>query len=259
MKYIDIVRFYKIFLFFLLCACVSPMKAGTITVSSFEYAEIMKNPDAMYVCCDENMSDIKQVVFEISKLDKDKTSPLHLFKRFLRSGFNFVLYDEAVHVLEYAELVVQKKAIEMGNKKIKHVAKKLAVVIQQVLNKELHYDVKQLLSQQRIIEIFPITEDDINTEQRSITIHETIDAKDNVIFKKNIRIHGTLKAYADALFKDKAQFEKTVKFKKNITVKDTVVADSLSVNDAVIQFLEVPGGIVITDVSLDNASITDAF
>ena len=78
-----------------------------------------------------------------------------------------------------------------------------------------------------------------------------------------MRVHGVFKAYKDAIFKskavfeDKATFNKSVTFKKNITVQDTIVANVLSVNDAVIQSLEIPGGITITDLSLNTLSVTD--
>ena len=117
MKYIDLACLYKFFLFFLLSASISLIKTAEITLSRFEYAEIMKNPDASYVCFDERMSDIKELIFDISKFDKDKASPLHAFKRFLRRGFNVGLYDEVVHVLEYAELIVQKKLLRLVIKK----------------------------------------------------------------------------------------------------------------------------------------------
>src|SRR5579863_8867840 len=135
MKYIDVSRSHSIFLsFILLFTTFLPMKAGGITLSTVEQAEVMKNPDAVYICLDESMSDIKSVIFELSKLDKDKISPLHSFKRYLRNGFNIGLYDEVIHVLEYAELVVQKKSTEVGKAKIKPIAKKLDAIIQKVIN-----------------------------------------------------------------------------------------------------------------------------
>src|SRR5581483_8398121 len=114
-----------------------------IQLSEKEKAEIMKRPGVEYVCFSEKLSDIKNFIFDISKFDKDKTSPLHEFKRYLRKGFNIGLYDDVIHILEYAELVIRKKALEVGEKKIKPFMRKLKIIIQQVINKELHYDIKK--------------------------------------------------------------------------------------------------------------------
>jgi hypothetical protein len=113
-------------------------KEEKIILSEADYAEFMKNPKDDYISLNPDLSDIKDLIIVISKLDKDKKSILHAFKRYVRHGFTIALYDEVIHVLEYAEFIVQKKALEIGKKKMKPVMKRLRNIINKVLNKSLH-------------------------------------------------------------------------------------------------------------------------
>src|SRR5579872_4036355 len=102
-----------VFLLSLFLSASFSVQAQRPALSKAEYAEMKKNPNAVYVCLDSSLSDIKNLICEISKYDKNKNSSLYSFKKYMEQGFNIGLYEEVLYVLEYADVIIQKKSAHL--------------------------------------------------------------------------------------------------------------------------------------------------
>src|SRR5436190_16582691 len=141
-----------------------------------ELSEAVENT---YICLDDSMSEISQVVNEISALDSNLDSPIHLLKRHLESGYLLGLRDEVVGVLEYADWFMNQQPIT--NEK-RAVAPKLDRVIDQVLSGDLN-----------------MSEEDVMKSPHLFKIDERLLVKGKAIFKnivvmdKKLRAHGKVR------------------------------------------------------------------
>ena len=171
----------------------------------------------MYICLDESLSDIVQLTHDISNLDTNADSPIHLLQRYLESGYLLGLYDEIVNVLEYADWFINQQQIAETQQVL---ATRLDRVIKQVINGDLN-----------------MTEEDVmrSPHLRLLTINERMLVKGKAIFdnivvmEKKSRVHGKARFYEDVKFKDEVTFEDDV-----ILDGDVIINGTLSVQNEII-------------------------
>src|SRR5436190_6129650 len=141
-----------------------------------ELSEAVEN---VYICLDESMSEIFQVVNEISNLDSNLDSPVHLLKKYLENGYVLGLRDEMIGVLEYADWFMNQQPITYEKRAI---ASKLDRVIDQVLSGDLN-----------------MSEEDVMKSPHLFKIDERLLVKGKAIFKnivvmdKKLRAHGKVR------------------------------------------------------------------
>src|SRR5436190_21526401 len=208
--------------------------------------ELSESVENTYVCLDESMSEISQVVNEISALDSDLDSPIHLLKRHLENGYMLGLRDEVVDVLEYADWFMNQQPITNEKRAI---ASKLDHVIDQVLSGDLN-----------------MTEEDVMKSSHLFKIDETLLVKGKALFKnivvmdKKLRVHGRARFYDRVTFKDHVKFKEDVTFEDDVVFKDEVIfedgvtfEESLTVTDLVV--LSCLDDLCVTTLSVVDESI----
>ena len=116
MKRVQVSRFFSIFSFFV--SLISPFQLPAVIeplrVSDVEQLCIPKNSEESYVCLDKSLSPFFDVICEISELDNNIDSPIHVLRKYLEDGFVVGLNDDIVEVMIYAEsfLKHQKESAE---------------------------------------------------------------------------------------------------------------------------------------------------
>src|SRR5882724_3029119 len=132
MKSTRLSRFCSIFLSFALL--ISPLPLAAM-VEDFSFSlgsesfELSDNKN-LYVCLDKRITDIAQVVSEISSLENDETSPIALLKKYLDDGFIVGLRDEVLFVLEYADSLLRSQQGDYSEELLR----KLTAVTEDILS-----------------------------------------------------------------------------------------------------------------------------
>src|SRR5438552_1190804 len=181
---------------------------------SDEVNQVVQN---IYICLDEGMSDIAQLTRDISLLDTNVDSPIHLLKRHLENGYLLGLHDEIVGVLEYAYWFMNQQE-KTEDKQV--LAVRLERVIDQVINGALN-----------------MTEEDVmrSPHLRLLTVNERMIVKGKTIFdnivvmEKKLRVHGKARFYEDVKFKDEVTFEDDVLFEEDVTIEGTLTVNNITV------------------------------
>jgi len=210
--------FYTVVVF-MLCNDVL-LKPDVTTLSN----EATQNSE-LYISLEKHLSDITQVIHDISLLDGDDASPVHLLKNHIENGFKIGIYDEVAHVLEYAYWFLGKQP---ENAQTKTLTTRLNAVIQHMLSGALTIDEKVARSKYELLKL----------DKRLVVAGKAI-FKSNVVINKKLRAHG------------RCRFYKCVKF------KDCVKIDgNLSATDIVVQNLTVDG--CIENLCVNNLSVVDS-
>ncbi len=234
------------------------VNAHSIILSQAEYKEVTSNVQDTYICLDESLSDIKNIICDISIFDHDKTSPVYELKKHIDQGFNFCFYEKMIDALEYAERVIGQEILRKETQQICDIAERFSYITEKVLSKQLNYE--------NIKDSILIKEENSNDEyiSRAPTrvFHENVEVEKHLIVKKETRLHERLKSYGKALFKKKSTFDGNAHFKKNVTIDQELTADSFSTSDAIISGNLTVNSIDITGssggITIDSLTATDA-
>jgi len=101
-----------------------------IFLSEIELQEIFQNPDYSYVCLSKNISNIEDIIEEISKVDKDQNSPVFALKKHIELGYSIGRENAVVQVLEYAQQALEQNRTELEGADV--IAEDLEAVISHV-------------------------------------------------------------------------------------------------------------------------------
>src|SRR5438477_12354348 len=131
MKNISLSHFYSIIFFFALFTAPLPLLG---TIENNVTSHNMDNQNTLYINLDKNISNIAQVIFEISTVDNNANSPIHLLRKHLENGFVLALKDEVIQVLEYANWLLERQKNNSSNQQL---LTKFYHVVEQVLDGKL--------------------------------------------------------------------------------------------------------------------------
>src|SRR5690606_5171589 len=205
----DIFPFYSLVLFSLSFLLTLPL-----SLSAHE------KHNNYYVSLNESISDLSDIITQISRLDNSNESPLHILRKDLEDGAVIVSQGELLEILNYAHELADKQ--EFQNKK--GLINKINDVIEQIMNGKL------------------TSNDNVNIERSHLPlqrINKRIAVlgkalfKSNVIFDKKIRVH------------ERARFYENVRFQNNVAIDG-----ALSVQDLLIEGC-------IANLCAENLSVVD--
>src|SRR5579872_1296626 len=227
--------------------------AGTLLVSSLPVAAIAQDiavnisewhtdiinqdSDPSYIYLGKELSNIAEVLSQISGLEQTNNSPLYELKKHIDNGFLFIEYDEIIQMVEYAQSVIQKCSFLCND--YKDIAVKLELLINQIINGDLTMDAATVMRSPHL---------------RTVVINENIDVLGESKFHKHIRtkqgIHmsGKLKVAKSATFKN------NVHIKGTLSVADILVG-SLSITDLVV--VSCVDSLCVNSLSTTDLIVTD--
>ena len=200
-------KFIFSFSFVFLLSFFSPLlviaKKRSINISSAKQ-------ENLYIRLDRSLSDIGSLVEELSDLDSDVHSPLHLLKKHIADGFVIGLEEEVLQVLEYADwfLTTQQDSEDKRN-----FEGRLSCIVSQVLEGALTVD-EDMVIRDNALQLLKINE--------RISVLGKALFKNDVVIEKNLYVHGKASFHEDVSFKDDVHFEDEVKFKDSVKFKDKV-------------------------------------
>ena len=151
MKITHLSRGYSLFLSFALLVAPLPLSAVakamadrsaiaqdiTKNISEFEADIIAQNPRISYVYLGKELSDIAQVIAQLSDLDEQENSPLHELNAHIKNGFSLAEYNATVETLEYAALMLRRNHTQLDSEYAEKISADLDEIIQQVVDGSL--------------------------------------------------------------------------------------------------------------------------
>ena len=199
-----------------------------IRLSEVELQEIFNNPTRSYVYVG-NVSNIADVMTELSKLDKNPTSLVHGLVAHIQKGFNIGNYDAVAQALEEAEQLLIENADDLGEEKVEELTRSLDAIIEQVIEERLSLDA-ELLS---FLKDSVVTQDDETRGcckpkphchgLRLLVIKEKLDVLGKAKFRQDVTFKD------DVTFEDEVTFEDTVVFEAPVTIASAVIDCDLTV------------------------------
>src|SRR5437762_7079889 len=166
-----------------------------------DISKVIPNEETPYISFDKELADIAN---EISALDPDVNSPIHLFKKHIDTGYVVGLRDEVMKVLEYADwLINQQQNIpekQSVSQKVNTASKKVARGCCNISKKQArHSGCLQLLK-----------------------LKKKLLVKGPSIFEKDVTIGGKLCVHGKACFFEEVKFKDDVKFEEDVVFEDDV-------------------------------------
>src|SRR5579862_7359692 len=108
-----------------------------IHLSEVELQEIFSNPKRSYVYVGREVSNIADIIEEISKLEDNQNSAVWGLKNHINNGFVIGNYDAVAQALEQAELTLKKHADSLDATKARDLSQSLDNIINQVIEDRL--------------------------------------------------------------------------------------------------------------------------
>ncbi|HLW73240.1 MAG TPA: tail fiber domain-containing protein [Candidatus Babeliales bacterium] len=212
---------YFVFLTTILSLSANEQNEIQIHISEVELQEIFNNPDRSYVYVGNEVSDIADVIAEISKFDDNKDSFLWGLRNHIEKGFVIGNYEAVVQALEQAELVLRNKVSLSDENKANDLSRSLNNIIEQVIEEKLTLNAELLaFLRDKVDGVENVTQ---RSGLRLLVINEKIDVLGRAKFKK------------DVVFKDHVEFEHFVKFDGNVKFAQNVTIEgTLSAADEVV-------------------------
>jgi hypothetical protein len=189
-----------------------------IYLSEVELQEIFSNPKRSYVYVGKEISNIANIIEEVSKLEDNQNSAVWGLKNHIDKGFVIGNYDAVAQALEQADVLLKKHVDADASRAL---SQSLNDVITQVTEDNLTLDA----------EILAFAKDQVNVQENDATRS----GLRLLVVDERMNIHGRVKFYKDAFFKDHATFDHYVKFKGNTKFeKNVAIEGNLSVTDLVV-------------------------
>ena len=141
-------RFFTLFISFSLLIAPLPLPAMAeeiaINISSAEADIITRNADELYIYLGKELSNIGEIITQLTDFDEDRNSPLHALREHIANGFSLAEYDAVVETLKYAELLVERKLTQLDSTEIKQLGSHLDAIVDDVINDLLTVNREQL-------------------------------------------------------------------------------------------------------------------
>src|SRR5580692_4858662 len=179
-----------------------------IHLSEVELQEIFSNPKRSYVYVGREVSNIADVIEEISKLEDNQNSAVWGLRNHIEKGFVIGNYDAVAQALEQAEIALKKHADSLDANKARDLSQSLSNIINQVIEDNLSLDA----------EVLSFVKDQVNVAEADATR----DGLRLLVVNERMNVHGRNKFFEDVFFKDHATFDHYVKFKGNVKFEKNV-------------------------------------
>lgn len=193
-------------------------------LSETELAQLKENKDEIYIYCDKKHSKITEFISEISKLDKDKNSPVWQLHDHIKKGFSIGRRDAIVEALGHAEKTLDKNSHYLTKEKVKQIQAILSSIIKAITTDKLI-----VVHPESSASINDIPFDEDFEAMRSKDSSKDIKVRKPVSFFKHVKFKNNVKFVGDATFEDGVKFTHHALFEKNVKIKG-----SLSVSDETI-------------------------
>src|SRR5579863_7833495 len=246
MNHIRLPRLLSLFISFSLLVGPLPLSSMAndlaVSLSEREIGIVDRNPNASYVYLGKELSNIAELLLQISEFDNETNSPLQELKNHIECGFLIAEHDAVLEVLEYAQSIVERNVSQ------EKIGVHLDEIINQVTSGALAIDAMNRAS-----------------HLRTLVINENMDVLGESTFHKHIKTKQGIHILG------KLKVDQSAKFKKNVTIDgtlsvanlavtscmDNLCVNTLSVVDATIDNLTYGGTLSITDLALQNLSVTN--
>src|SRR5438445_1163304 len=128
----------------ILSISANEQQESQIYLSEIELQEIFNNPNRSNVYIGREVSEIAEVIEEISKFDDNEDSFVVALANHIAKGFSIGNYDAVAQALEQAELVLRNHADRLGEDKVLALSRSLNNIIEQVIEDKLSLDAELL-------------------------------------------------------------------------------------------------------------------
>ncbi len=235
---------------------MSPLKAQSIT----------HNEDTSYVDFGTELSNIAEIISQLSDLDEKNDSILHELHKHIKNGSSFAEYDAVIATLEYAENILQKNYTHLDTTYAEKITADLNEIIDNVINGSLIRRPTLVIVDNIDVLGKATIAQHIKTQQ-GISIAGKLKVGKSAKFKNNVTIKGVLSA-VDAVVENLIVSDCMNNLCVNNLSATDIVVDNISINgtlsitDAVIENLVVQdcmNNLCVNNLSVTNAVITDLF
>jgi hypothetical protein len=159
-----------------------------IYLSAVEVQEMFDNPTRSYVYVGRDVSNLADVIAEISKLEEDENSPVRALEEHIKKGFVIGNYEGVALALEHAEAVLNR--IEPD--RTSDLSRALNAIVEQVAAEQLNIDAT-ILEAAHVEAPETRACGSCNSHcLRKLVIKEKADFLNDVRFRKDVRIDGSL-------------------------------------------------------------------
>lgn len=236
--------------------------SGSLRLSKREGEEVIKYPEVAYAYLGDELSDIAEVVRQVSDLcDHEKAQGVYELRDHVNAGYKIGRCDAVIAVLSEA-LVALDNGIES-----EELAVRLKDDIERLQNNELNVEVVQqdlrVRDDQEIEEndtvynqlqaqgIPIVIEDEGVTRDPVIeTIEGCLEVTNDAFIERNLTVGNDLLVKDDLKVYDKAKFKKDVEIDDNLRVKDKLIVSGKSKFKKDAEFrrdVEIDGGLFVGD------------
>lgn len=115
-----------------------------IYLSAVELDEIYKNPQISYVCLNNQISNLENVINEIDKIYEEENSPLKALKKHIELGYTIGREDAVLQVLTFAQEALEQKRSLLNNEEAQNLEEQLTTVINQIEQGAINLDANKL-------------------------------------------------------------------------------------------------------------------
>src|SRR5579862_2427375 len=163
-----------------------------IHLSEVELQEIFSNPKRSYVYVGREVSNIADVIAEISKLEDNQNSAVWGLKNHIDKGFVIGNYDAVAQALEQAEITLKNHTNDLDADTARALSQSLNNIITQVIDDKLSLDAEMLA----------FVKDQVN-----VTENVTRDGLRLLVVNERMNVHGKTKFFKDVIFYDDVKFK----------------------------------------------------
>lgn len=204
-----------------------------IHISEVELQEIFNNPDRSYVYVGNEVSNIADVIAEISKLDDNKDSFIWGLVNHIGKGFVIGNYEAVAQALEQAELLLRNKSSLLDADKARDLFQSLNNIIEQVIEEKLTIDAESLAFLRD--RVGGLKDNVQRSGLRLLVINEKMYVlgkakfKKDVIFKDHVKFEHFVKFDGNVKFGDNATFEQNITIAGTLSAADEIIGCDLTV------------------------------
>jgi hypothetical protein len=228
-----------------------------IHLSAIELQEIFSNPTRSYVYVGREVSDIANVIAEISKLEDNQDSAVWGLVNHIERGFVIGHYDAVAQALEEAELLLSKHADTLDVDRAADLSRSLNNIIEQVIEERLSLDA----------DLLSFLKDQVNVDEdatkhsrglRLLVIKEKVDFLGKTKFKEDVTFYDDVKFKDEVVFEDDVTINGTLSVTNEIIGCDLTVGCNISINDSIspaIGNIVKSGTTFISNFGIDNTFV----
>jgi hypothetical protein len=115
-----------------------------IYLSATELDEMFNNPDRSYVCLNNQISELENVINAIDQVDAKENSPLKAYKSHIELGYSIGREDAILQVLDYAKEALNANRSLLTTEEVQTLEDKLTTVVNQIEQGAINLNAEKL-------------------------------------------------------------------------------------------------------------------